>query len=302
MRRGREMTNTRGTSVKYHRQWVWMIVAIILMVAASSLHDKVLGQEPGARGKKKIYIVTDLEGVTGVYQFAQTRDPGPLNEKAKEFFMGDLAAVIKGLRDGGAEEIWVLDGHGSGAVLPELMVPGAVYIVGTPRPVLYGLDETFAGLVQFAAHAMNGTPDGVLAHTQSSRSENRYWYNGVESGELAQVAAYAGHFDVPTIMVTGDEAACREARQFFGEHVVTVAVKRGISREAAVLYPFEDTRKALYEGAQKAMEVIPLCKPYKLQTPIQARKEWLIFDSPDGKPRLMTKEGTIDSVLRIFEF
>jgi D-amino peptidase len=103
-------------------------------------------------------------------------------------------------------------------------------------------------------------------------------------------------------MVTGDEAACREARQFFGEHVVTVAVKRGISREAAVLYPFEDTRKALYEGAQKAMEVIPLCKPYKLQTPIQARKEWLIFDSPDGKPRLMTKEGTIDSVLRIFEF
>ena len=30
---------------------------------------------------------------------------------------------------------------------------------------------------------MMGTPDGVLHHTQSSKTENRYWYNGVESGE-----------------------------------------------------------------------------------------------------------------------
>lgn len=98
---------------------------------------------------------------------------------------------------------------------------------------------------------MMGTPDGVLYHTQSSRSENRYWYNGVESGEIVQSSALGGYFGVPTIMVTGDEATCREARKLPGENIVTVATKRGISREAAGLYTFEDTRKALYEGAKK---------------------------------------------------
>jgi len=83
--------------------------------------------------------------------------------------------------------------------------------------------------------------------------------NGVESGELAQDAAVAGHFGVPPIMVAGDEATCREAEKFFGKACVTVAVKKGIARESALLYPFEETRKALYEGARRAMAAIPDC-------------------------------------------
>lgn len=251
----------------------------------------------------KIYIVTDLEGASGVYKFAQTRETGPLNEQAKEYLMGDIAAVVRGLRDAGATEIVILDGHGSQAFVPHLMVPGAKYITGLPRPsVMPELDETFAGLVQLGAHAMMGTSDGVLCHTQSSRNENRYWYNGVESGELAQVALYAGAFGVPTIMVTGDEATCREARTFFGPEVVTVAVKKGLARESAVLYPFEETRRALYEGAKKAIEAIPRCKPYRIEMPIKAKKQWLVFDKPDEPGRLMTKEGVIEDVRKIFEF
>lgn len=282
---------------------VQIVAALLPVLAGPLFHLPAQGGDQAAQSsRKKIYIVTDLEGASGVYQFAQTRESGPLNDKAKEFLMGDIAAVVRGLRDGGADEIWILDGHGSGGFIPELMVPGAVYIVGRPRPVMYGLDETFCGLVQLGAHAMNGTPDGVLCHTQSSRTENRYWYNGVESGEIAQVAAYAGYFNVPTILVTGDEAACREAKRFLGEEVVTVAVKKGISREAAVLYPFEETRQALYEGAKRAMEAIPRCKPFKLATPIQAKKEFLVFDAPDGKPRVVVKEGVIEDVRKIFEF
>jgi len=252
----------------------------------------------------RIYIVTDLEGASGVYQFAQTREPGnPLGEKAKEYLMGDIAAVVRGLRAGGATEIVVLDGHGSQAFVPHLMEPGAKYITGKPRPgPLTGLDESFAGMVQLAAHAMMGTPDGVLCHTQSSRTENRYWYNGVESGELAQCAAIAGHYGIPTIMVTGDEAACREATKFFGPNCVTVAVKRGISREAAELYPFDETRQALYEGARRAVAAIPQCQPYKLSLPIQAKKEYLVFDSPSGPGRLTSKEGTIEDVLKLMDF
>ncbi|OHB76450.1 MAG: hypothetical protein A2Z25_16485 [Planctomycetes bacterium RBG_16_55_9] len=252
----------------------------------------------------RIYIVTDLEGASGVYKFDQTREPGnPLGEKAKEYLMGDIAAVVKGLRAANVTDIVVLDGHGSQAFVPELMAPGAKYITGKPRPgPLTGLDESFAGMVQLAAHAMMGTPDGVLCHTQSSRTENRYWYNGIESGELAQCAAIAGHYGVPTIMVTGDMAACREAEKFFGPDCVKVAVKKGLSREAVELYPFDETRQALYEGAKRAVAAIPKCKPYKLSLPIQAQKEYLVFDKPSAPGRLVKKEGTIEDVLKLMAF
>ncbi len=258
------------------------------------------------KSQTKIYINTDLEGISGVFKFSQTREKDtPLNIQACEYFMGDLAAVIKGLRDGGADEIVVLDGHGTQAILPHLMVPGATYITGTPR---YGagnltdLDSSFAGQVLLGFHAMMSTPDGVLCHTQSSKSENRYWYNGVESGEIVQSSAVGGYFGVPTIMVTGDVATCREARQFLGEDIVTVATKRGISREAAELYPFEETRKALYEGAKKAMSVIKSCKPYKLKTPIHIKEQRLNLDPSLPKPVVVTREGYAENALQIFSW
>jgi len=254
----------------------------------------------------KIYIITDLEGISGVFKFAQTREKDtPLNIEACGYFMEDVAAVIRGLRDGGATEIIVLDGHGTQAVIPHLMTPGATYITGKPRPGagnLTGLDGSFSGIIMLGFHAMMGTPDGVLNHTQSSKPENRYWYNGIESGELAQNAAIAGHFGVPPIMVTGDEATCREAQKFFGDNCVRVPVKRGIAREAAELYPFEETRKALYEGAKQAMAAIPACKPFLLELPIKVRKQYLDLDPTLPEPVLITKEGIIEEALNITDF
>jgi len=252
----------------------------------------------------KIYVNTDLEGISGVFTFAQTREKDtPLNVQACEYFMGDLAAVVKGLRDGGATEVVVLDGHGTQAVLPHLMAPGAVYVTGRPRPGagnLSGLDESFAGMVMLGFHAMMGTPDGVLNHTQSSKSENRYWYNGVESGELAQSAAIAGHFGVPPILVTGDEATCREAKTFFGTDIVTVATKRGLAREAAALYPFEETRKALYEGARRAAAAARTFKPYVMQTPVSIREEYLNLDPSLPAPVKVVREGVAQDALQLF--
>ncbi|HOW39229.1 MAG TPA: M55 family metallopeptidase [Bacteroidales bacterium] len=253
--------------------------------------------------QKKIYIMTDLEGVSGVFKFAQTREKDtPLNIQACEYFMQDLAAVVRGLRDGGATEILIIDGHGSQAVIPLMMEPGAKYVTGLPRPGhLWGLDSTFAGLVQFGSHAMMGTADGVLNHTQSSKTENRYWYNGVESGELAQVAAMAGYFGVPTILVTGDDAVCREATKFFGPECVTVSVKKGLARESALLYPFEESHKALYEGAKNAMSRIGKCKPYILKTPIKAKMEQLSAEPSYTKPKLITREWTIPSAKELLD-
>ena len=279
-------------SAQWNVRWLllWVLLPIFVEVSA-------------AVAQVKIYVNTDLEGASGVYKFAQTREPDtPLNREAREYFMGDLAAVVRGLRDGGATEILVYDGHGTQAFIPHLMEPGAKYATGKPKPELWGLDKTYAGLVMLGFHAMMGTPDGVLNHTRNSKTEIRYWYNGVESGELAQIAGVAACYGVPPILVTGDEATCREARQFFGTNCVTVAVKKGIGREAAVLYPFAETRQALYEGAKQAVAAIPRCKPYQLKGPIQAKKQFLALGTEGTQPKLVTKEGTIDDPLHLLDF
>jgi len=256
-------------------------------------------------GQLKIYVNTDLEGISGVFNFTQTREKGsPENLLACEYFMGDLDAVIQGLHDGGATEIVVLDGHGNQAVVPHLMSPGATYITGRPRPGagnLTLLDSSFAAMVMVGFHAMNGTPDGVLCHTQSSKTENRYWYNDVESGELVQNAVIAGYYGVPLIMVTGDDATCREAHRFFGNKIVTVSTKRGLAREAAQLYPFEETRQALYDGAKRAVSVISDCKAYTLQFPVKAKKQQLVTEGDSKETKLMTKEKTITHPLQILD-
>jgi D-amino peptidase len=258
-----------------------------------------------ASAQIKIYVNTDLEGISGVFKFSQTREKDtPLNIQACEYFMGDIAAVVRGLRDGGATEVVVLDGHGSQCVIPHLMEPGAQYITGRPRPGagnLSALDSSFSGMVMVGFHAMMGTPDGVLNHTQSSKSENRYWYNGVESGELAQNALIAGYYGVPVIMVTGDEATVREARKFFGNNIVTVAVKKGLSREAAILYPFEETRKTLYDGAKRAVSIISVCKLYITETPIKVKMQYLNPDTSLTKPELVHVEGIANDALHILE-
>jgi len=256
---------------------------------------------------QKIYIITDLEGASGVYKWAQVEHKDDrLNLEACEFFMNDLKAVIKGLQEGGAKEIFVFDGHGMQSVEPRLMVPGAKYLIGHPRPPgLLRLDSTYDGVVLLGFHAMMGTADGVLNHTQSSEQGSRYWYNGVESGEIAQDAAKCGFFGVPVIMVTGDVATCREATKFLGQACVTVPVKEGIARESAILYPLEETYKAQYEGAKRAVAVIPKCKPYVLKTPIKAKKVYYdrINVGPHSpEPKLVTQEWIIKGESDFLEY
>jgi D-amino peptidase len=121
----------------------------------------------------------------------------------------------------------------------------------------------------------------------------------VESGELAQNALIAGHYNVPFIMVTGDDATCREARRFFGYDLVTVSTKKGLSREAAVLYPFEETRKALYEGARRAVSLISECKPYHIDMPIRVKMQHLRTEPGTTGTEVATVEWVSEDALHI---
>jgi AICAR transformylase/IMP cyclohydrolase PurH len=93
------------------------------------------------------------------------------------------------------------------------------------------------------------------------------------------------------------------AKRDKAEHMQTLAdhALPEIDLVVCNLYPFEQTRRDLYEGARRAVAAIPRCKPYRVEMPIRAKKQWLVNEK-DKPPRQETKEGTITDVLKLLEF
>ena len=85
------------------------------------------------------------------------------------------------------------------------------------------------------------------------------------------------------------------------KEIFALSTKEGLAREAAVLYPFEETRKALYEGAREAIAAIPKCKPYKMKTPIHVKEQWLEKAPSSIQPNVMTREKVVDNPLHLFD-
>jgi len=251
----------------------------------------------------KVYIVTDLEGISGVTTFDQTRNSdGPLYQDARHLLMGDIHAAVQGCLDGGASYVCVLDGHGRPLnVIPEEMHPEADFICGRGFGTAPGLDASFACGMLLGHHAMAHTPDGVLCHTQSSRSDARYWYNDREFGEIGQEALIFGHFGIPIVLVTGDEATCREAREFLGEQVVTVAVKKGFSRESCRMVPPARARLMIRAGAKEAMGRIGQCRPFSMPLPIRGCYEALADPLPDTASPALVAAAPRKRLERVFD-
>lgn len=260
----------------------------------------------------RVYVATDMEGCSGISRFDQCGRDAELYEKeGRPLLMGDVNAVVQGLLDGGADEVLVSDGHGGGAnFIPKMMHPGARYFTGIERPKPgCGLDDTFDCAVLLGYHAMNGTPTGMMHHTQSSKAESKYWYNGIESGEIVQTSLVLGHYGVPVVMVTGDVATCEEAKRFLGEQIVTVAVKEGLSRQCGILIPPEKAHEMLREGAAEALQRVETCRPFTMVLPIEGK---LVIQNPEyakdrgstlgKKINENTWVATFESPLDIYKF
>lgn len=235
----------------------------------------------------KIYIVTDLEGISGVVTFADTgRDTnmsGPRYEAARLLLTEDVNAAVQGAIDGGATDIIVNDGHGSGSnFVMEALHPGAKYFTGSGRAsILDGLDKSTDAVMLVGFHAMSGTRKAVLDHTQSSKTWRRYYINGIEMGEIGQMAVIAGYFNVPVICVTGDLAATIEAKNLLG-NIETAAVKEGRSRQSAICLAPIKARKLIRTVVKRSLGKIGKIKPYKIRTPVELKLECTTTDVADG--------------------
>jgi len=219
----------------------------------------------------KIYIHTDLEGVSAIDRMEQIPRQNDDYRASCEKLMGDLNAAVAGAFDGGADHVTVLDSHGGGGNFILDMLDERAENDTRPNKKWWGiLDESYDGTLFIGAHAMAGTINGFLDHTQSSTTWFDYSVNGRSFGELGQWATIAGAFDVPMLMVSGDEAACAEARAFFNP-VETAPVKQGLGRNKALAYPLDEARERIRSAAERAVSLVGEAKPFKPLCPMDIR-------------------------------
>jgi len=180
----------------------------------------VLAASPLNAQAPKIYISADMEGVAGAVTAEQLSPSGFEYERFRKFMTAEVNAAITAAREAGAGEILVSDSHGNGQnLLLELMPDDVMIVRSWPRPLamMTGIDSTFDGVIFIGYHASTTNTEGVRAHTMSSARLTAVKLNGVPVPEAGINAAIAGHFGVPVIMVSGDDAAVEETRTVVGD-------------------------------------------------------------------------------------
>jgi D-amino peptidase len=91
-----------------------------------------------------------------------------------------------------------------------------------------------------------------------------------------------GHFGVPLVMVTGDEAACREARELLGNEIETVVVKTALGRQAARCLAPKLARQRIQEAATRALRLKDRVKPFQPKLPAEVLIEFHRSDIADS--------------------
>jgi D-amino peptidase len=232
----------------------------------------------------KIHIMTDMEGCAGIMNAQDYIYSGSAYyEYACELATLEVSAAVEGALEAGATEVLVVDAHGPGAMKRSLLHPRARLLGGRPWPkelVTYGCDGSFDAALMIGQHAMSGTDGGHLSHTMSFEVAE-YRVNDIPMGELGLFMLVAGYFAVPLVMVSGDEAACAEARALV-PNIETCEVKSGMKRGsshgltgeenarfnsmATHLHP-DEARARIREHAFRAVRRIPEIAPYRLEAP-----------------------------------
>jgi len=240
----------------------------------------------------RVFVIGDMEGVSGIVKWAQTTGGHALYEEGRRLYTEEVNAAVRGARAAGATEVVVMDCHGAGedwtfnSLLPEQLDADCEWVVQSRWTEYTGLLESGCDAALLVGmHARAGVPDGVLNHTVSGREWTDLRFNGTLVGETGINAALCGHWGTPVLMVTGDEATCREATELLGEGLVTVPVKRGLGRYSARQVPPRRARAMIEEGASRALRQVDAVRAYRPEPPVEITVDFTTTDLVEGYRR-----------------
>jgi len=140
---------------------------------------------------------------------------------------------------------------------------------------------------------MAGAPGGVLSHSFYPLPKG-IWFDEMPVGEIAMNTYTFSEYDVPCVMVTGDQAAVDEAAKLI-PNIVGVPVKWGLGekeklgaltvRQAVSLSPAK-ARAAIKDAAKRALGKVDECKPVRLKMPFTLRVEYIDAKYAEDKMKM----------------
>ena len=244
-----------------------VVVMKLLMIGIFAVHPiNVLSQEG-----LKVHISADMEGVVGAVTSEQLGPKGFEYQRFREFMTNEVNAAIKAARSAGATEIVVADSHGNGQNLLMEKLPTDIKLVRSwPRPLgmMQGIDETFDAAIFLGYHSSTTNPKGVRAHTMSSANLAGVKINGIDMPEAGINAAIAGHFGVPVVMISGDDAIVEEARGLIGD-IGGAVVKWNYGFHSAQTLMPEAAYSLIGKTVAHSLKRIDEIQPYHFKSPIE---------------------------------
>jgi D-amino peptidase len=241
----------------------------------------------------RVLIMSDMEGVSGIINWDQVNGGAPMYEEGRRLYTEEINAAVRGAKAAGATEIVAVDCHGAGkgwtfnSFIPELME--CDWVSGHPwSRYTELLEKGCDAALMIGMHAKAGTPDGVLCHTISTTTWRNLYFNDTCVGEFGINAAVCGHYGCPVVLITGDDATCKEGCDLLGDGLHAVAVKKGLTRYSARNIPPKQARKMIEDGAKKALTSPIRTKPYVPAKPTEIRVD---LGSVDSAKEFMGRHG-----------
>jgi len=225
--------------------------------------------------KKTVFLITDAEGVGGVCRQDQT---DPKDQEMRQLLTGEINAAVEGFLEGGADEVIVWDGHDGSQTLSTLTIhPKAKLLMGA-LPASMLMERHFSAVAYVGQHSRADVRGGVMAHSFNSLGIQNMLLNGKPVGEIDVIAAMAGHFGTPAIMLSGDQAAADELHAIVPQAELAV-VKEGIGRYACISLSATAAREVIREAARRSIPKIGSIKPYTVSGPVTLQIEYTTRNS-----------------------
>lgn len=228
-----------------------------------------------AQTRKTIFLITDAEGVGGVCRQDQTE---PTNQEMRQLLTGEINAAVDGFLAGGADEVVVWDGHDGSQTLSTLTIhPKARLVMGALGPSML-MERKWSAVAYVGQHSRANVRAGIMAHSYSSLGIQNMLLNGKPVGEIDVIAAMAGHFGAPVIMLSGDKAAADELREIVPQAEFAV-VKEGIGRNTCISLSAPAARALITDAAARSVAKIGTIKPYTIPSPVTLQIEYTTRNS-----------------------
>ena len=166
----------------------------------------------------RVFVAVDIEGIAGVVNSEEGARGNPEYERARRLMTAEANAVVAGIFDADSDaRVTVADVHGSYRnIIPEDLDERATFSRGKPKMLgmVDGIDRGYDAAMFVGVHGKAGSDNAVLSHTFTGTILD-VEINGRSMGDLGLNAAVAGSYNVPVLLVAGDQTVADEARDLF---------------------------------------------------------------------------------------